>query len=250
MLDYAVELQEKNPGGSILKYTVKSLINKANNQAKLSLLEYVSNLTMHYPILLPLLAKLLPYAIKKQGDNYYQSLIFTLNESIKNKSSDGMVWCLFYIRKYYDSSVDSELADRIIATQDCMAILTLYLYESHKNKIEKFAKAVSERTLFDIDQYWILLYQLYFDKRIENPYQSYEKYLDLVSGNTEQTIKNKAVNLSNHDAKVFDTLKKNKVTFIDLCYLKQEVRPRSTLFSKFITKLSAKIVKKVEESAN
>ncbi|MCX0450335.1 hypothetical protein, partial [Aeromonas veronii] len=64
MLDYAVELQDKNPGGSILKYTVKSLINKANNQAKLSLLEYVSNLTMHYPILLPLLAKLLPYAIK------------------------------------------------------------------------------------------------------------------------------------------------------------------------------------------
>ncbi|MCX0450348.1 hypothetical protein, partial [Aeromonas veronii] len=73
-----------------------------------------------------------------------------------------------------------------------------------------------------------LLYQLYFDKRIENPYQSYEKYLDLVSGNTEQAIKDKAVNLSNHDAKVFDTLKKNKVTFIDPCYLKQEVRPRST----------------------
>ncbi|TOP27128.1 hypothetical protein CGH19_23150 [Vibrio parahaemolyticus] len=249
MLDYAVELQEKNPSGSILKYTVKSLVNKANNHAKLSLLEYVSNLTMHYPILLPLLAKLLPYATKKQRDNYYQSLIFTLNECIKNKNSDGMVWCLFYIRKYYDSNVGSELAERIIDTQDCMAILTLYLYDSHKDKVEKFAKEVSARTLFDIDQYWILLYQLYFDNRIENPYKSHEKYLDLVNGKTEQLIKDKATNLSNHDAKAFDTLKQNKVTFIELGSLKQEAKPRVTLFSRVMTKLSTKIVKKVEESA-
>ncbi|EGR1837127.1 antiviral reverse transcriptase Drt4 [Vibrio cholerae] len=249
MLDYAVELQEKNPSGSILKYTIKSLINKANNQAKLSLLEYVSNLTMHYPILLPLLAKLLPYATKKQGDKYYQSLIFTLNECIKNKNSDGMVWCLFYIRKYYDSGVGNELAERIIATQDCMAILTLYLFDSHKNKVEKFAKEVSARALFDIDQYWILLYQLYFDRRIENPYKSHEKYLYLAKSKTEQQIKKQMENLSNHDAMVFDTLMQNKVTFINLVSLKQETRPRVTLFSKIMTKLSTKIVKKVEESA-
>lgn len=244
MLDYAVELQEKNPSGSILKYTVKSLVNKSNNQAKLTLLEYVSNLTMHYPILLPILAKLLPYATVKQGDNYYHSMIFTLNECIKNKNSDGIVWCLFYILKYYEGGLDSELAERIIATQDCMAILTLYLYDSHKNKVEEFAKEVSARTLFDIDRYWILLYQLYFDKRIENPYQSYEKYLDVVNGKTEQKIKDKAKNLSNHDAKAFDILKKNKVTFIEISSLKQEIRPKVTLFSRVMTKLSTKIVKK------
>ncbi|NVO74244.1 antiviral reverse transcriptase Drt4 [Photobacterium damselae] len=244
MLDYAVELQEKNPSGSILKYTVKSLISKSNNQARLGLLEYVSNLTMHYPILLPLLTNLLPYAAKKQGDNYYQSLIFTLNECIKNKSSDGMVWCLFYIRKYYDSSVDSKLAERIIATQDCMSILTLYLYDSHKDKVEKFANEVLARTLFDIDQYWILLYQLYFDKRIENPYKSYEKYLGLVKAKTD-----KAINMSNHDAKVFDTLKQEKVTFIELSFLNEDIKSRDNLLSKLMTRLLTKVVNKVEESA-
>lgn len=249
MLDYAVELQEKNPSGSILKYTVKSLINKANSQAKLALLEYVSNLTMHYPILLPLLAKLFPYATKKKDDKYYQSLNFTLAECIKNKNSDGMVWCLFYIRKYYGSSVSKKWAKDIISTADCMAILTLYLYETHKDEVVKFAESISNSTLFDIDQYWILLYQLYFDKVINNPYKDHVKYLDLVNGKTEQVIVDKATNLSNHDAKAFDTLRSNKVTFIDLNPLKQETRPRVRLFSRMMKKLSTKIVRKVEESA-
>ncbi|EMK6706298.1 hypothetical protein V9J53_003639, partial [Vibrio cholerae] len=73
--------------------------------------------------------------------------------------------------------------------------------------------------------------------------------LDLVNGKTEQLIKDKATNLSNHDAKAFDTLKQNKVTFIELGSLKQEAKPRVTLFSRVMTKLSTKIVKKVEESA-
>ncbi|TOF46442.1 hypothetical protein, partial [Vibrio parahaemolyticus] len=78
---------------------------------------------------------------------------------------------------------------------------------------------------------------------------SHEKYLDLVNGKTEQAIKDKATNLSNHDAKGFDTLKQNKVTFIELGSLEQEAKPRVTLFSRVMTKLSTKIVKKVEESA-
>ncbi|WP_337915093.1 hypothetical protein, partial [Vibrio cholerae] len=83
----------------------------------------------------------------------------------------------------------------------------------------------------------------------ENPYKSHEKYLYLAKSKTEQQIKKQMENLSNHDAMVFDTLMQNKVTFINLVSLKQETRPRVTLFSKIMTKLSTKIVKKVEESA-
>jgi hypothetical protein len=222
MLDYALELQEKNAGGSILKFTLKSLINKATPKAKIALLDYSVNLTMHYPILLPLIGDLLSVATREPEDSYYESIIFTLNECIINKNSDGMVWCLFYIAKYYSVTLSEEIAIKIINTGDVIAITTLYLFTVHQQKVVVFCQSILQMSLFDIDQYWLLLYQVFLNKQIANPYKNFDKYSHLVSGKTEKTREDKAKNLCNHDQKSFDILKSKGVSFISLAELVPE----------------------------
>jgi len=216
MLDYAIGLQEKNAGGSILKFTLKSLINKATPTAKIALLDYSVNLIMHYPILLPLIGDLLSVVTRESNDSYYKSLVFTLNECIINKNSDGMVWCLFYIAKYYSEILSDDIAEKIINTCDVIAITTLYLFKAHQQKVIVFCQSVLQMSLFDIDQYWLLLYQVFLDKRIENPYKDLDKYLHLVTGGTEQVREDKARNICNHDQKSFDILKSKGVSFVSL----------------------------------
>ncbi|MBU2870359.1 antiviral reverse transcriptase Drt4 [Colwellia sp. E2M01] len=249
MLDYALDLQEKNTGGSILKFTLKSLINKATPKAKMALLDYSVNLTMHYPILLPLIGDLLSIATRKPNDSYYKSLIFTLTECIINKNSDGMVWCLFYIAKYYSATLNEEIAEKIIKTGDVIAITTLYLFTPHQQKVVVFCKSILQLSLFDIDQYWLLLYQVFFDKKIENPYKNLDKYLPLVKGKTTQKREEQARNLCNHDQKSFDVLKGKGVSFISLVELVPEKHKKPNFIKKVIAKLSTKVVEKFEQTA-
>jgi hypothetical protein len=249
MLDYALELQEKKPGGSILKFTLKSLINKATPKAKIALLDYSVNLTMHYPILLPLIGDLLSTVTRKPNDSYYESLNFTLTECIINKNSDGMVWCLFYIAKYYSARLSNDMADKIINTGDVIAITTLFLFTQHQQKVVVFCKRILQLSLFDIDQYWLLLYQVFLNEKIENPYKSLDKYLPLVKGSTEQKRQDKARNLCNHDQKSFDVLKSKGVSFISLVEIISEKHKKPNFIKKVMAKLSTKVVEKVEQTA-
>jgi hypothetical protein len=104
-------------------------------------------------------------------------------------------------------------------------------------------------SLVDIDQYWLLLYQVYFDKKIDNPYKDLNKYLPLVKGKTEKIKEDKAKNLCNHDQKAFDVLKSKGVTFISLNELVPEKHKKPNLIKKVMARLSTKVVKKVEEAA-
>lgn len=248
MLDYSVDLQGKNSGGSILKYTIKSLVNKASPSGKKVLLEYTANLSMHYPVLLPLLIQLFPVVCCKAGDKYYQSLLSALKECTINKCSDGIVWCLYYIKKYYNSELPEAMAKEIIVTGDCLSITMLTLYQKHEVKVIDFAKEVMSKSLFEIDQYWILLYQLYFNKQIDNPYKEPEKYHNLAKKSNGEVNEDKAKNWSNHDAKSFDVLRKNKVTFMDLQTLSLPKRPKWSWIRSIVSRASRSLVKKVEEN--
>lgn len=249
MLDYAVELQSKNPGGSILKYAIKSLINKASDSGKKYLLEYTANLSMHYPVLLPLLVDLLPFDSINSNDKYYLSICEALGECIINKNSDGMVWCLYYMRKYYDGALSEEIAQNILSTKDCLSITMLSLFSQHEGKAVYFAKEVMKKSLFEVDQYWILLYQMYFLKKIENPYKNPVKYHNLSKdrkGNIKEELAKQWANL---DSKSFDVLKRNKVSFLNVDMLSLPIKKKPSWFKSMLNKMSIKIVKKIEENA-
>jgi len=186
-LDMAVRIAKMSPDGSVLKYAIKSLNGcKLVPKAKSSLLAYVLTLSFHQTALLPLLAGLFKRSmLLSSGEfKYANPLRSLLSENIINRRSDGMAWTLYYMDKY-KVSIDNKTADDIIETEDCIALLLLYRLgdAACKSKILDFAKGLDRNDLYKLDQYWLLLYQLYHSGKIGNPYKGEDVFEILKDNN-------------------------------------------------------------------
>jgi len=208
-LDYAVHIHDLQPDGSILKYAVKAIIKKANTSARLSVAMYALNLSYKNPILIPLLDQLFLGLNGLSGFNLSKKLESILKENISNRRSDGICWSIFLLKKFCSHKLSNEIADSIIKTNDCLSIITLYASGGHDSKVISFASTVSNKEIFDIDEQWLLMYQLFLDKKIKNPYKQERLYANLT------TSKESKSDAMNREAQCFNTLKKEGVSFIN-----------------------------------
>jgi len=171
ILDSALMLQKDNPDGSILKYASKSIVNKLNNESSIEFVKYIIELSFHYPILISLLYKPLQNIYSQGTGNFQDKFLFLLDDSIKYRRSESMAWLLYYL-KLFHSDISSETAKNIIECGDCMAITILAEFTNCRRIVINFANRIDKTELYDLDKYWILLYQLYLKGKISNPYIS------------------------------------------------------------------------------
>ena len=171
-LDFAVQLARQSPDGSVLKYALKALIgvikkSEANRYAKEKVIKYALNLSFHQPVLFPLLNNLIDDDFMPDH-NEFQKLT---SEFAKLRHSDILSWPLYFSGKFQIPIEDSSV-DQILSSGDCIPILILYLSgsESQKKNVIKFARSLDRKDLYVLDQYWLLLYQLFWDQKISNPY--------------------------------------------------------------------------------
>ncbi len=200
-LDYIVVLAKKYPTKSVIKYGIKCILNsppkKVEDREEYSkILGYVLNLSFHYPVIIPTLS----VAFKPENIDLWKShqnkLAVILGESVKNHRSDAVSWIL-YLCLIYNHTISVETASHIIDTNDCVSITLLYLSSQHNEIVEEYAnKIISNYSnlepAYELDKNWLLLYQLFLEDRISNPY----------------SVNDVAAN------KTFEILKKNKVSFI------------------------------------
>ncbi len=170
-LDYAVTKQATNPDGSILKYAVKSIIYDVKDDLAELLLQYLLSLCIKYPILLPLLDILFGKITFDSGCPCTYQLLKILNEHTINKRSDAMTWTLYYLNKF-SQSIPEKIAKEVISSKDCISISFLYLSKQHDKEVIDFCNSLDKSDLFLLDKYWLLLYQLFFDGKISNPYKN------------------------------------------------------------------------------
>lgn len=175
-LDFAVSLSKSNPSGSVLKYAASMLANrKFKFGHDLEVLNYLLGLAFHHPDLLPTLTKLLDSSyLAFDGDKFDLSgaslkLEKIVSENSRLQRSDGMCWGLYYMGRV-EAKISSETAKAIIDTGDAFAMLALYWTEQHQDAVVAFCKALDYDDLYLLDRYWILLYQLYLDEKIADPY--------------------------------------------------------------------------------
>lgn len=209
-LDYAVTKQAISPDGSVLKYAAKSIIkyDVKDDMAEL-LLRYLLSLCIKYPILLPLLDILFGKITFDSVFPYTDQLLKILNEHAINKRSDAMTWTLYYLNKF-PQSIPGETAENVISSKDCISILFLYLSKQYDNKVKDFCNSLDKSDLFLLDQYWLLLYQLFFDGKISNPYKDKTAYTNHLKSNTDTPE-----NAMNREIQVFNLLKSEGVSFIE-----------------------------------
>ena len=178
-VNHAVALSKKYPGKSVLKYATKCLLKtppkNQNERAKYSkILAALINVAFHHPILIPPLA----LAFKEENFDLWLThrikMLALLKESALNRRSDGVAWVLYYCILFGDEP-GQELANKVIETEDCLSILLLYQLKKYTSLVLDFANALirefgNQEPHYEIDKYWLLLYQLFLDGEISNPY--------------------------------------------------------------------------------
>lgn len=169
ILDSAVRLQRDNPDGSILKYAANSIVRKLNDSSAVEFTKYVIKLCFHYPVLIPTLKNSLSRVYKTRTGAFNKEFLFLLKDSISYGRSDAACWLLYYLKVFHNDVTD-KIADKIVEWGDCMALTLLAEFSAHENKVIKFAKQLNKNDLYELDAYWLLLYQLYFKGKIINLY--------------------------------------------------------------------------------
>ncbi len=207
-LDYAVDKQSVSPDGSVLKYAAKSIINDLQDDTTELVLKYLLGLCIKYPILIPLLDNLFKKIDTTGGFVYKEQLLKVLEEHTINRRSDAMAWTLYYLNKF-SQKIPIEIAQSIIDSRDCISLLLLYLSKQYDKEIIEFCEGLDKTDIFLLDQNWLLLYQLFFDGKITNPYQDVNAYTDQLE--SKRDTPDKAMK---REIQAFETLKNNGVNFV------------------------------------
>lgn len=167
-IDFAVQLKKKTPDGSVLKFAIKSIIYRLDELAIQPVLEYLLNLSRFYPLLMPLLDYLFAHAAINSA-LYAKNLNAILIDNAINRRSDGMCWALYFLNQY-KLAISYEGVQKVIESRDCMAILMLHLAGTFEDEVKGFVDSLDKLDLYELDQYWVLLYQLFHDDVIGNLY--------------------------------------------------------------------------------
>ena len=113
---------------------------------------------------------LLIFGIKLDSYGTTAKLEVIVQENARLGRSDGMCWGLYYLGRV-EADISEATAMVVINTGDALSILTLYWTgETHHEAIVLFCNTLDKTDLYLIDRYWILLYQLFLDGKIEDPY--------------------------------------------------------------------------------
>jgi hypothetical protein len=169
ILDTAVRLQKDNPDGSILKYAANAIVRKLNDNSSIEFTKYLIKLCFHYPVLIPILKKPLACVYKNKSCNYKKELTFLIKESINYDRSDAVCWLLYYFKLFHNDA-PATVADKIIKWGDSMSLALLSEFPTHQNRVIKFANNLNKNDLYELDTYWLLLYQLYLKGKIKRIY--------------------------------------------------------------------------------
>lgn len=168
-INYAMIINKQTPDGSVLKYAIQLIVNFLNEQAPPTVYKSVLNLSWHYPILIPYLDVLITKSSMDRRDieSHLNSLII---ENCKHRRSDGICWPLHIMKKIGIKPNENTTA-AIIKSKDCVGLTILYTMISNRELIIDFAnEIIKSRDNYLIDNYWLLLYQLFRDGAIINPY--------------------------------------------------------------------------------
>lgn len=167
-LGLAFSLSNEYPDKSVMKYALRSILSSSlTRNASLEILPHALNLAVHRAELLPVIST----ALRNASSYNFEYLPRILEEHVRFEHSDAISWTLYYCWKY-DVEISNGISDKIIASRDCIPILLLYLAgdQQLREKIVSFTHSFDREDLYYLDKYWILLYQLFLDDLIPQPY--------------------------------------------------------------------------------
>lgn len=166
-LEYAAGLAKLFPDGSVHKYAANSVLSLSLSEtAKFAVLDYLLVLAFQQPVLLPVIQSLISETTTESGlIRHPERYVAILKQCAVMRQSDGMTWSLYYITKY-KLALPEEVARQVLNTEDCLAMLMIYLHAEHKKLVVTWAQSLDNSDKYRLDRYWLLLYHLFLDGHV------------------------------------------------------------------------------------
>lgn len=175
-LDFAVRLNKETPDGSVLRYAIGAIAPRAKEHTAVAIFNYALNLAWHFPALLPLLEKIDARCDQYDPDETHKKINKIITINALHRRSDGMCWALYYL-KQLNREPGNDQIQQVIESQDCAAITMLCKFNNSITPAKEYAeRLVKDATLYELDQNWLLLYELYLHNKIDDPYPGEETF--------------------------------------------------------------------------
>jgi len=172
-MDYAVSINRLEPDGSVLKYAARSLVKMVTEKSSSTLAKYLVNLSIYSPVLLPILCEVIK---KHELKLKVADLSKLLARHLEFRRSDAVGWTL-YLYYLSGAKVSKEDARKIISSNDCMPMAGLLAIGQHFDLVDSFVSSVNNSFYQELDQYWILIYELYILNELSKSKQL-DKYIE------------------------------------------------------------------------
>jgi hypothetical protein len=136
-----------------------------------------------------LLSRLFKDTVRGSKFPYVRELQELVRENARRRRSDGTVWALYYAN-LYNVPIDEGTAKEIVSSRDCLSLLLLYFSgdPTHQTRVIGFASGLDRSDLYELDQYWLLLYELFFAGKIASPYMG-EDAFEVLKSNAVSFLK-------------------------------------------------------------
>lgn len=155
-LNYAVSLNRLEPDGSVLKYATRALSGKLGRSSRGLYCQYVLNLAIHVPVVLPVLGEV----VNGSGIAFEDgALAKLLARHVEYRRSDSVGWTL-YLYHLTGASVKRDAAKAVVKSEDCMSMAALLAIGQHETLVAAAVRNLDPTDLFALDRYWILLHEL------------------------------------------------------------------------------------------
>ena len=169
LMDSALRIAEREGNSSVLNYAIQMIPDHLNLRAKRMFLQYVVNLAVLYPYLVPLLDE---HVFGKHGYNGMDEVVLGFVEKIltvgvRRLYPDAVAHGLYYAIKYDLAPSIASIEDAIVRLDDCLTLVLLLEYAKLRRmpslirKIRRRANRLRGGELRDQDRYWLLIYQVW-----------------------------------------------------------------------------------------
>lgn len=176
-INNAISINKSAPDGSVLKYAIQLIIEHLDEYAPLSMYRAVLNLSWHYPILIPYL----DFLIEKSdltADDIEPHLIKLIKDNCILRRSDGICWPLHIMKKNNITPSDVVVAS-VLESKDCVALVILNSMLNDDGIVDFANNVIATGDQYYIDTYWIFLYQLFREGKINNVHDNMDAFVVL-----------------------------------------------------------------------
>ncbi len=155
ILDFVLGLQGKHKDSNVLKYGATTL-HRYVTQSNASLyVNYLMQLSYHHSTIIPQIAETLIVFDVPIDQGVFDGLLL---RHLEFRRSDAICWLLL-IASVCNLAIPQPIVQRIIDSNDVMAMCMLLAMNQHVNLIDQYLLALPTLTSYELDKYWLLIHE-------------------------------------------------------------------------------------------